>query len=68
LILFGLSVLGISIVSPSDTPLVTSLGIILVAVGIGSIVLSKILKDREKKNCNCCKCSNCSSDHDHWSH
>ncbi|MBL7002194.1 MAG: hypothetical protein ISR80_05505 [Nitrosopumilus sp.] len=68
LLLFGLAVLGISIFSPNDTPLVTALGIILVAIAIGLLVFSKILEDREKKNCNCCKCSNCSLEHEHWSH
>jgi len=68
LILSGLSWLGLSIISTVDTPALTSFGIILVAIGIGLLVLSKNLGDREKRNCNCCKCSNCKLDHDHWSH
>ena len=68
LILFGLFQLLLSIFSTVDTQSLTYLGIILLAIGIGLLVLSKILGNREKKNCNCCKCSNCSLDHDHWSH
>ena len=68
LILLGLPLLGLSIVSSVDTQSLTSLGTILVVIGIGLLVLSKILGNREKRNCNCCKCSNCSLEHDHWSH
>ena len=68
LILFGLFQLLLSIFSTVDTQSLTYLGIILLAIGIGLLVLSKILGNREKKNCNCCKCINCSLDHDHWSH
>jgi hypothetical protein len=68
LILIGFSLLGLSVISSSDTQALTSLGIILTVIGIGLLVTSKTLGDKEKRNCNCCKCSNCSLDHDHWSH
>ena len=68
LIVLGLGWLGLSIISTPDTQALTNMGIIILAIGIGLLVLSKKLGDREKKNCNCCKCSNCSLDHDHWSH
>jgi len=69
LIFSGLAWLGLSIISvDADTPALTYLGIILLAIGIGLLVLSKILGNRQKASCNCCKCSNCSLDHDHWSH
>ena len=65
LILSGLAWLGLSIISTPDTLALTFLGVILVFIGIGLLTLSRILGDREKKNCNCCKCTNCSLDHDH---
>ena len=68
LILFGLFQLVLSIFSTVDTQALTYLGIILLAIGIGLLVLSRILDKRKKASCNCCKCSNCSLDHDHWSH
>jgi len=69
LIFSGLAWLGLSIISiDTDTYALTYLGIILLAIGIGLLVLSKILDKRKKASCNCCKCSNCSLDHDHWSH
>ncbi len=68
LILSGLSWLGLSIISTVDTPALTSVGLVLVVIGIGLLALSKNLGDREKRNCNFCKCSNCKLDHDHWSH
>ena len=69
LIISGLAWLGLSIISlDTDTPALTSFGSLVAVIGIGLLVLSKKLGDREKKNCNCCKCSNCSLDHDHWSH
>jgi len=68
LILPGLAWLGLSIASPSDTPALTYLSIIILATGIGLLVLPRILDNRRKVGCNCCKCSNCDLDHDHWSH
>jgi len=64
----GLAWLGLSIFSTPDTPFLTYLGVIILAIGIGLLVLSQILAKRKKASCNCCKCSNCSLDHDHWSH
>ena len=68
LIFSGLGWLGLSIFSTVDTPFLTYLAIIILAIGIGLLVLSRILDKRKKASCNCCKCSNCSLDHDHWSH
>ena len=68
LILIGFSLLGLSVISSSDTQALTSLGIILTVIGIGLLVTSKTLGDKEKRNCNCCKCSNCDLEHGHWSH
>jgi hypothetical protein len=68
LILVGFSLFGLSVISSSDTQALTIFGVILLAIGIAVLVLSKILGDKEKKNCNCCKCSNCNLEHDHWSH
>jgi len=68
LIFWGLFLLAGSLISTSDTQALTSFGSLVVVIGIGLLVLSKKLGDREKKNCNCCKCTNCSLDHDHWSH
>jgi len=68
LIVVALFLLGLSIISTVDTPALTSMGIILLVIGIGLLVLSQILGKRKKASCNCCKCSNCSLDHDHWSH
>jgi len=68
LIFLGLAWLGLSIISTPDTLALTFVGVVLVFIGIGLLTLSRKLGDREKKNCNCCKCTNCSLDHDHWSH
>ena len=68
LILSGLAWLGLSIISTPDTLGITFLGVILVFIGIVLLSLSRILDKRQKASCNCCKCSNCSLDHDHWSH
>ena len=68
LALIGLLLLCLSVFSTSDTPALDALGIILFAGGIGLLVLSKILGNKQKARCNCCKCNNCVLDHDHWSH
>ncbi len=44
----GLTWLGLSIISTPDTPYITSFGLIIVVIGIGLLVLSKKLGDREK--------------------
>ena len=68
LILFSFLPMGLSIISTSETPTLTHLGIVLFAIGIGMLVLSKILVVSAKWSCNCCKCGNCKLEHDHWSH
>ena len=68
LIVSGLGWLGLSIISTPDTDAITSFGSIIAVIGIALLVLSKKLGDREKRNCNCCKCTNCNLEHDHWSH
>ena len=68
LIISGVAWLGLSIISTVDTPALTFVGVVLVFIGIGLLTFSRYLGNREKKNCNCCKCTNCSLDHDHWSH
>jgi len=44
----GLAWLGLSIISTPDTPYLTYFGSIIVVIGIGLLVLSKKLGDREK--------------------
>ena len=68
LMFLGLAWLGLSIISTPDTPALTFVGVVLVFIGIGLLSLSRYLDERQKASCNCCKCSNCSLDHDHWSH
>ena len=68
LMLSGLFWLGGSIISTPDTPALTFVGVVLVFIGIGLLALSRFLDNRQKASCNCCKCTNCSLEHDHWSH
>lgn len=68
LIISGLAWFGLTIISTPDTEELTFFGVILWVSGIGLLVLSRILGDRKKKNCNCCECTNCNLEHDHWSH
>ena len=68
LIFLGLAWLGLSIISTPDTLALTFVGVVLVFIGIVLLSLSRYLDKRQKASCNCCKCSNCSLDHDHWSH
>ncbi|MEK0321128.1 MAG: hypothetical protein QQN61_08585 [Nitrosopumilus sp.] len=49
LIFSGLAWLGLSIISTPDTQALTSFGSITMVIGIGLLVLSKKLGDREKK-------------------
>jgi len=49
LIFSGLAWLGLSIISTPDTRTLTYFGSITVVIGIGLLVLSKKLGDREKK-------------------
>jgi len=68
LIFLGLAWLGLSIISTPDTLALTFLGVVLVFIGIVLSSLSRYLDKRQKASCNCCKCTNCSLEHDHWSH
>jgi len=68
LVLGGCFWLAVSIISTSEYLGLTFLGVVLVVIGIGLLSLSKNLDKRQKASCNCCKCSNCKLDHDHWSH
>jgi len=54
-----------------------AIGLVSFFVGIGLLAVSVInsksisrntLNHEKESECNCCKCSNCSLEHDHWSH
>jgi uncharacterized membrane protein len=43
----------------------------LLVIGMVMILQRKlldVLKDMGKPRCNCCKCTNCDSNHNHWTH
>ena len=57
----------------NNNPNITILSIVLIIIGMGMILQKAGLKRLGKKiteppPCNCCKCTNCSSNHNHWTH
>lgn len=42
-----------------------------IVIGMAMILqrkLLEVLKESFKEQCNCCKCTNCGRDHNHWVH
>ena len=42
-----------------------------IVIGMTMILQRKLLdglKESFKEQCNCCKCTNCNSNHNHWTH
>lgn len=64
---FAISIYDLKYPTPQTLPYVIGL-IVIGMIMIGQKKLLNGLKNMAKESCNCCMCTNCGRNHNHWTH